>query len=239
MKPKEVTVHMMVKNEEYFIGYILQVLTQFLPHILVMDTGSTDLTISIIKSFPSVVLIEKGEQDRWGLGECRNEMMSMLETDWAWQIDGDEYYPKQSIEAFLKHDMPDGKKLGFTLFYDVGWDGARFRTLTPFSRAAILDSSARYSGDYPFENPDIFNYSELFYYFPDAVWGTHLHHLVRSSEDEKVYLRIQKRHQFSMMDRKVEFGEALEIPFEGDWENPYLDYLRRKIAKRLPNTRSE
>jgi glycosyltransferase involved in cell wall biosynthesis len=198
---------------------------------LVYDTGSTDGTIEIVRSFPSVILVEMGVLNKYQLGACRNLMMEATKTKWAWQVDGDEYYPASSVEEFLKHDMPEGKKLGFTQFFDVGWDGANFRALPKFSRAALLDSSARYSGAYPFENPDIFDHSELFHYFPESVIGYHLHHLVRSEKDEDVYLRMRKRGQFCMMSKEVPLEHVLEIDFgEERWHNSYLEYLRRRDA---------
>ena len=236
MNPNEITVHIMEQNESFWIGYSLQALTQFFPHIFVYDTGSTDGTLEIIKSFPTVTLVEMGVLDRFQLGDCRNEMMRATKTPWVLQQDGDEYYPPSSLKQMLNFSMPEGKKLGFTLFYETGWDGKNFRaiakreqqhlTSVKFNRAAVLWHEARYSGGYPFENPDVFDNSELFHYFPDEVVGYHLHHLLRSSKDDEVYLRKQKRDQFCLMDREVELGEVLDIEFQGDWSNPYLDYLK-------------
>lgn len=232
MRPEEITVCMLIKNEEYWIGYALQSLVQFFPHILIFDTGSNDSTTSIVKSFPSVTLVERGECNSHQLCECRNEMMSMLTTDWALQQDGDEYYPTSSIRAFLGCEMPAGKKLGFTLFCDVGWDGKNFRVLSKFNRAAILDSQARYADEgwgigYPFEEPDIFKNKELFHHFPNEIAGFHFHHLGRSSKDGNVYLRMRKRHLFSMQRKESVLGEILTIPFEGSWANPYINYIRQ------------
>lgn len=223
-----ITVHLMIQNEEFWIGHILTVHTRYTPQILVFDTGSTDSTIEIVRHFSNATLVEKGKLNPRELCECRNEMMEMTLTPWVWQIDGDEYYPPSSIEALLNHEMPPGKKLGFTRFLDVGWDGANFRAYPPFNRVAILAQEARYSDDiygrgYPFETPDLFRNNELFYYLGDDVLGYHLHHLDRSTKDAEVYLRKQKQHQFSMQDRKVPLGEILEIPFEKvHWPNPYI-----------------
>lgn len=230
MGPDSVTAHIMIRNEEFWIGYILAALTKYMPNVLVFDTGSTDSTIQIVKSFPTVSLIEKGELDPHELCECRNEMMEMTQTPWVWQVDGDEFYPASSIEIFLKYEMPIGKKLGFTYFVDVGWDGKNFRQYTAFNRVAILPREARYFAErgYPFETPDLFYNEKLFHYFPNEVMGYHLHHLTRSSQDEEVYLRMQKKDQFSMMDQNHPLGEVLQIKFEGNWPNPYLEWLKNR-----------
>jgi len=223
-----VTAHLMVKNEEYFIGYILNTLTKYLPNVFVFDTGSADSTIEIIKEFPSVKLVEKGQLSPMGLMECRNEMMEMTETPWVWQVDGDEFYPESSVEELLKCEMPIDKKLGFVHFYDVGWDGVNFRVYSPFERVAILPQETRFSDaaanhGYPFETPSGFGRNELYHHLPYDIIGYHLHHLQRSSRDNEVYLRDQKRHKFSMREREVPLGDVLQIQFgKKRWENFYL-----------------
>lgn len=218
----------MIKNEEFWVGELLYSLVQFFPHVLVFDTGSTDATASIVKQFPSVTLVEKGELNKHQLGECRNEMVAMSKTDWFLQQDGDEYYPPQSLKHFMSAEMPKGKKVGFTLIWNVDWDGQNFRALNKFSRVAVLWHEAKYAGAYPYENPDLFDHRELFHYFPHEVEGFHLHKLVRSSKDAEVYLRLRKQHQFSMMNKKVEMQRVLNLPFAGSWPNPYLEYLQGK-----------
>lgn len=224
----DITVHMMIQNEEFWIGHILTVLQKYMHHILVFDTGSTDSTVQIAKQFSYVTLVEKGKLDPQELIACRNEMMEMTETPWVLHVDGDEFYPELSIATLLTSEMPVGKKLGLVHFLDVGWDGKNFRAYPRFNRAAILAQEARYSDDefgrgYPFETPDLFQNNELFHYLGDRVLGYHLHHLSRSSRDQDVYLRNQKRHQFSMQDKDYPLGEILKIPFgESKWPNPYL-----------------
>ena len=220
-----VTAHLMIRNEEYWIGFVLENLTKRLRNILVFDTGSTDKTIEIVKSFP-VTLVEKGPLSPMELMKCRNEMLEMTQTPWAWQIDGDELYPDKSIKTLLKQNMPAGKKVGFTQLLDVGWDGENFRAYLPFARVAILAREVRFEDTahghgYPFEMPDLFFDTSLYHYFPDSVNGFHLHHLLRSSRDEDVYLRVEKRHQFSMMDREIPLGEILKIK-KPRRENPYF-----------------
>lgn len=228
MRPEEVTVTIMERNEEYFIGYIIAALIQYYPNILVFDHGSTDNTIDIIRGFPQVKLLERGNMDPAALGRERQIMTEMAETKWCLQIDGDEYYPPASLEALLKHEMPEGKKAGFVYMEDASWDGEDFRAFPPFNRLALFPRGTPWGGHYPFDVPAVFGLPELFHYFPGDVVAYHLHHLVRSSKDEEVYLRMRKRHQFCMQDHDLELGQVLNIEFEGNWPNPYLDYLRDK-----------
>ena len=226
LTPDTVTAHLMVRDEEYWIGMILESLVKNLSNIFVFDTGSTDSTIGIIKSFPKVTLVEKGALNPMQLMQCRNEMMEMTRTPWAWQVGGDEWYPEKAVKVLLEQEMPAGKKVGFTRFLDVGWDGKNFRAYLPFWRVAILAKEARFVDDvagrgYPFEMPNLFSNEALYHYFSDEILGYHLHHLLRSSRDEDVYLRVDKRHQFSMMDREIPLGDIVKIK-EPNWENPYF-----------------
>lgn len=234
MSPDSITAHIMIQNEEFWIGYILAALTKYIPNVFVFDTGSTDSTIQIVKSFPSVTLVEKGVLNPMELCECRNEMMEMTQTQWVLQVDGDEFYPAKSVRALLEQEMPAGKKVGFTRFLDVGWDGQNFREYSPFSRVAILAQEARFYDNvanfgYPFEIPNLFHDKSLYHYFPDDITGFHLHHLSRSSKDAEVYLRQEKQHKFSMMDKDQPLGKVLEIPFgKSNWFNPYFAKEKKK-----------
>ncbi len=221
-----ITALLMVRDEEYWLGHTLDILTKHLSNIFVYDTGSTDKTIEIVKSFPTVTLVEKGPLNPMQLMQCRNEMMEQTKTPWVFQVDGDEFYPEKSIKALLKCKMPAGKKVGFTHLLDVGWDGDNFRAYLPFARVAILAKEARFEDTvanhgYPFEIPDLFRSESLYHYFPDSVNGYHLHHLLRSSRDEDVYLRVEKRHRFSMMNKEIPLGSIIKLE-KPRWENPYF-----------------
>lgn len=78
---------MMVKNEQQFLPYCLGSIYKFCDEIVVVDTGSTDRTIEIAKSFGAYV-IEAPWKDDFAL--IRNISQSAVKSDWIIWLDGDE-----------------------------------------------------------------------------------------------------------------------------------------------------
>jgi glycosyltransferase involved in cell wall biosynthesis len=91
---------MIVKNEEAKIGQAMQSFLPFADEIIVNDTGSTDKTIEIVKSFPKTVLM----QSEW-IGDfaySRNLSVEKASCPWVLWMDADDYVPPNQIEAFNK-----------------------------------------------------------------------------------------------------------------------------------------
>jgi len=91
---------MIVKNEEANIGRAIQSFLPFADEIIVNDTGSTDKTIEIVKSFPKTVLM----QSEW-IGDfaySRNLSFEKATCPWILWMDADDYVPPDQVEAFNK-----------------------------------------------------------------------------------------------------------------------------------------
>lgn len=99
--PKDnLTVHMVVKNEDKFIYYSISSVLNFARKIMICDTGSTDHTEKIIKSFKNNKIILTRQKVRSGadLGKIRQKQLEDTQTDWFWIVDGDEIYPESLCE---------------------------------------------------------------------------------------------------------------------------------------------
>ncbi|WP_051621207.1 glycosyltransferase [Paenibacillus sp. UNC451MF] len=83
-----VTAAIMVKNEERCIERCLRCLIGAVDEIVVMDTGSTDRTLDIVRQFPEVKLYETEWQDSFS--QLRNEILPLLTSDWVLWVDADE-----------------------------------------------------------------------------------------------------------------------------------------------------
>lgn len=94
LKVKKVTVTAAViaKNEERCIERCLNSLIGAFDEIVVMDSGSTDKTMEIVRRFPEVKLYETEWKDSFS--QLRNETIPLLTSDWVLWIDADEVlYP--------------------------------------------------------------------------------------------------------------------------------------------------
>jgi len=204
---------MLVKNEEVWIGRILAALARVFPEIIVYDTGSGDRTIEEVLKVQQVTLFQKDIRSPEDLTECRQFMQDqakdLFNASHIFLVDGDELYPVKYLRYIADNPMPDNSPSGFTSGIECGelengelWFYGNAGTPVGLNRQAIIPVESKWKGEYPFESPDCYiPGSPLNHYFPipDGCHGFyHLHHTRRSRLDAAVYLRAQKKDQFSM-----------------------------------------
>ncbi len=95
---------MMVKNEEEMLPRCLNSIKHIVDEIIVVDTGSTDSTIEIAKSFGARIYHHPWEKD---FSKHRNQSIGYVTCDWFLIIDADEeldayHLTKSNIQAKLK-----------------------------------------------------------------------------------------------------------------------------------------
>lgn len=100
MQHPKITVHMVVKNEDRFLWYALSSVLPFAEEVFITDTGSTDSTKNILKSFknPKIYIEEKNISSPDEIAEIRSIQIEKTKTDWFWVVDGDEIYPESLSE---------------------------------------------------------------------------------------------------------------------------------------------
>lgn len=104
---------MVVKNEDRFIWYAISSVLPYVDRFLIFDTGSTDNTVAIIKSFRERKIvfqqfhISKEEE----MAELRNKQIQLTGTDWFWIVDGDEIYPNELCQEILEAIDDKGERL--------------------------------------------------------------------------------------------------------------------------------
>lgn len=99
LKIKNITVcaALIVKNEENHIKNCIIHLLDAVDEIVVVDTGSTDKTIELAKSFPKVKVVEFQWCDDFSA--ARNAAFPHIISDWVFWIDADEYLFEEDIES--------------------------------------------------------------------------------------------------------------------------------------------
>jgi glycosyltransferase involved in cell wall biosynthesis len=168
----DLTIHMMVKNEE---RYIRQTLRSVLPHAdaaIIIDTGSDDETfeyaIEICSEYQSDVdiLVAKqpitqdsrvwdGNHLNQELTNLRNQMLGDTDTKWVWQVDGDEIYTEEAIKN-LESSMKtlDNMTGCVGLMVPIKWcvDDEHYVHPGPFDRTLrVFKSNGYWSGEFPNE----------------------------------------------------------------------------------------
>lgn len=101
----KITGLIMVKDQEKNIINSIKSIYNQCDHIVVIDTGSTDNTIKVIKShFPDVELYSVSWVENYGY--MRNLCLKYVSNSWVWIVDADEQLvnkiKNQELHAFLK-----------------------------------------------------------------------------------------------------------------------------------------
>ncbi|MBM4053765.1 MAG: DUF4071 domain-containing protein [Planctomycetes bacterium] len=90
---------MIVKNEEKFLPQCLESIKDAVDEIIIVDTGSTDKTVDIAKSFGAKVYHHPW---RNSFSEARNHSLSYATCEWILQIDADEELEREDIPLLYK-----------------------------------------------------------------------------------------------------------------------------------------
>lgn len=100
MQLPTISLCMIVKNEEKFIEQCLQSVHTFVDEIIVVDTGSTDRTIDICKTFDAHI-----DSFEWNdhFAEARNFSVSKATGDWILWLDADEEVDAKKITILKEH----------------------------------------------------------------------------------------------------------------------------------------
>lgn len=99
----QVSVTMLTKNSEKRLGAVLSALTGF-AEVIVLDTGSTDATMTISQSFSNVRLFQS---PFLGFGNLKNLAASHASHDWVFNVDSDEMVTETLAQEIASLDWPD------------------------------------------------------------------------------------------------------------------------------------
>lgn len=100
---KDISLVMIVKNEEQSIRRCLDSVTELVNEIIIVDTGSTDNTKSICSEYGAIVYDFDWIDD---FSAARNYALSKSSGDWNLILDADEYisnFNKKSIRQFISN----------------------------------------------------------------------------------------------------------------------------------------
>jgi len=99
-----ISVCLIVRNEEALLGRCLESVSADADEIIVVDTGSTDRTLEIAKSFAKVKVFEQAWADDFAA--ARNAALAQATCPWILMLDADEYLPVgfiPSAKQYLAH----------------------------------------------------------------------------------------------------------------------------------------
>ena len=121
-------------NEERNIRACLESVA-WLPHIVVVDSGSTDATVDIAREFTDHIIVT----DWPGHVAQKNRAVDAAPTDWVLSLDADERVTPE-MRAAIEEKLAFGARRSTCV---PRWVQSVTRTTTPCARASSPPSSAR------------------------------------------------------------------------------------------------
>ena len=116
---KGISLCMIVKNEERSLSRTLESIKELVDEIIVVDTGSTDNTAQIAKSYNAKVFNFKWIDD---FSAARNESLLHANHEWILTLDADEYLDNSSLKQ-IRNAIKDNHHptcFEFRVISDVG-----------------------------------------------------------------------------------------------------------------------
>ena len=145
---------MIVKNETHIIKECLDSVLKYIDYWVIVDTGSTDGTQDLIRSYFAEKNIpgELHERPWLGFGHNRSEALALCDgkADWAWMIDADDYiegnfqFPTLNVPEEL-----DAFALKFRRQDFVWWRTQIFRTGRSWKYVGVLHEYPTIENDQP------------------------------------------------------------------------------------------
>lgn len=220
----KITGQMIVKNEDRFVRFALLSVLPYLSKVLVYDTGSNDKTVEKIKSLnsPKIEFSEKGPVTPDEMVALRGEQLEKTDTEFFMIIDGDEVWPRKSLEILRKRiEILPTEKLAIVCrtrnavgdvwhylpersgsYQFLGMKG--HLTLRVFRKVPGLTVAGRYPLEAYRYNGVSLNNLDTRLEFVD-VWYLHATHLVRSTN-----VRNPKyKYELGLAMKKSELPEVL------------------------------
>lgn len=96
-KKPTISLCMIVKNEEKFLAQCLQSVEGVVDEIVLVDTGSSDATLEIARSFKAKVFQHEWKED---FSDARNVSLKHASSEWILFLDADEVLNPKSAENF-------------------------------------------------------------------------------------------------------------------------------------------
>lgn len=134
---QSITAIILTKNEEKNVGQCLKSIQNLVERMVVVDSGSTDATLEIAKSYGADIYHNDfqyyAQQFNWGIDNTD------IKTEWILRIDADEVFPEQlcdEIEEIIQKNEKDVN--GITIEANLYFLGRHIKHGSPKKRKMML-----------------------------------------------------------------------------------------------------
>lgn len=144
MKNRLLGIHMIVQNEEHHLPRCLDSLKHNGMECFITDTGSTDRTPEIAKTYGATVLHARWQDD---FARARNISLPLAGTEWVLCLDADEYVTQglEELQKYLPKVHKNISRLRITIENRYG-EGSEERVISQPVRLFRAHQGYRYAG---------------------------------------------------------------------------------------------
>jgi hypothetical protein len=228
----DITPALFIRNEEYWIYYVLRDLFEVFDEVVLYDTGSADHTLSIVEDLAGrysnsklTLLCEDLGDDPNRIGNCPNVLRSMVTTEWMLLIAGDEIWGESQLRALLEMTPPNDSTVGMCNGRNVVYDNGVWMEREGFSADRLFNSDVNWiATEYPFEAHGLEDKAKAGHVFHtdfDRSYFWHTRYLSRSALDDRTFMRDEKLMYYP----NAEDLRPIPVDWIGEvasWPNPYL-----------------
>jgi len=114
MTAPRVSLSMITRNEERFLGACLASVQGAVDEVVIVDTGSTDHTLDIVRAFGAKIGFREWDDH---FANARNAALAMCTGDWVISLDADERLVQHHVQLVRKlasEAPPDCQGIFFT-----------------------------------------------------------------------------------------------------------------------------
>ncbi len=134
---------MIVKNEEELLPGCLESIRSWVDEIIIVDTGSTDKTVEIAKSYGAKIYHQEWTKD---FSFHRNYSISKATCDWVFIIDADEEFVEDDLPALRQATAQDDYRIISFNVFNVSKETGQNTSFLHSIRLFRRDANLRYDG---------------------------------------------------------------------------------------------
>ena len=126
------------RDEEKYIGRCIDSVIGLSDDIIIIDTGSVDATVDIVKSYP----VKLQQIDWMGYGATKNYGTSLAKYDWILSIDADEIVSEELHHSILSKALQTGHIYGLRRVNYVADRAMNYSHLKPEIKPRLFHKEA-------------------------------------------------------------------------------------------------
>lgn len=216
-----VSIIILTKNEEKNIERTLTPLIGLTDDILVIDSGSTDNTINIVKKLGAQLI----ETEWKGYAETKNYGHSLAKYNWILSLDADEEMGtelKESIQELFAKEIPENKAFKIRRKLVYGDTVLNYGSVSNEYRLRIFNRKNAHWNKNDVHEDIVFSSSAEI----KKLEGYVLHHSYIDIEDHK-----KRVEQYAQLFAKQKKAEGKNIPFYKIYFSPIFNFIKNYIFR--------